>query len=39
LKGNVIDSNLVEPFYRDVISKIKSVKEEIKKMEDNSKKI
>ena len=39
LEGNVIDSNLVEPFYRDVISKIKSVKEEIKKMEENSKKI
>ena len=39
LEGNVIDSNLVEPFYRDVISKIKSVKEEINKMEENSKKI
>jgi spermidine synthase len=39
MPGKNIDSTLIEPFYRDVISKIKSVNDEIKKMEDNAKKI
>jgi hypothetical protein len=38
-KGDVIDFTLLEPFYKDVISKIKSVNEEVKIMEDNAKKI
>ena len=38
-KGDVINFTLLEPFYKDVISKIKSVNEEVKIMEDNAKKI
>ena len=38
-KNGIIDSALVEPFYKEVISKIKDVREEVKKMEDFSLKI
>ena len=38
-KNGIIDSALVEPFYKEVISKIKDVREEVKKMEDYSLKI
>ena len=36
LKNEVIDSSLVEPIYKEVISKIKDAREEVKKMEEFS---
>ena len=39
LQENVIESSLVKSFYIEVISKIKDVQEDIKKLEENSKKI
>ena len=39
-KNDAIDSTLLEPFYKDVITKIKEEEQsDIKKMEDNSKKL
>ena len=36
LKNDVIDSSLVEPIYKEVISKVKDIHEEVKKMEEFS---
>ena len=38
-KNGIIDSSLVEPIYKEIISKIKDAHEEVKKMEDFSSKI
>ena len=39
LTNDLIDSAIIEPFYKEVISKIKDINEEIKKLEDNSRKV
>ena len=39
LNGKFIESSLVQPIYIEVISKIKDVQEDIKRLEENSKKI
>ena len=39
LKNDLIECAIVEPFYKEVISKIKDVNDEIKKLEENSRKL